>query len=85
VDESSWYPEENWSIDAEWYEVTSGATLRQCDILRGCPVIRLDGTLRWPLEPSAAVSIKIEKYDSIILTQSCDLENSKVEDICWRR
>ncbi len=81
MDESSWYPEEDWSLDAEWYEVTNGATLRQCDILMGCPVIRLDGKLQWPVEPSMTLPIKIETYDSIILTQSCDLENSKVEDI----
>jgi hypothetical protein len=81
VDESSWYPQEDWSLDEKWYEVTSGATLRQCDILMGCPVIRLDGALQWPLTPSTTVRIKVESYDSIILTQSCDLENSKVEDI----
>ena len=66
---------------AEWYEVTDGATLRQCDILMGCPVLRLDGKLQWPVEPSTTLPIKIETYDSIILTQSCDLENNKVEDV----
>jgi hypothetical protein len=81
VDESSWYPEGDWGLDTEWYEVTTGATLRQCDILMGCPVIRLDGGLQWPLTPSTTLRIKIEYYDSVILTQSCDLENSKVQDI----
>ncbi len=80
-DELSWYPEHEWSLDAEWYEVTSSATLRQCDILLACPVLRLDSTLHWPLEPSKALPIKIETYDSIILTQSCDLENRKIEDV----
>src|SRR5271157_131648 len=90
LDELSWYPEQDWSLDTEWYEVTDGATLRQCDILMGCPVLRLDGRLQWPVEPSATLPIRIEKYDSIILTQSCDLENRKVEDvllaqvIAWR-
>jgi hypothetical protein len=81
LDELSWYPEQDWSLDTGWYEVTEGATLRQCDILMGCPVLRLDGRLQWPIEPSTTLPIKIEKYDSIILTQSCDLENSKVEDV----
>ncbi len=80
-DEMAWYPEEEWSVDPEWYEVTSGGTLRQCDILFGCPVLRLTGKLPWPLTPSATLPIKIETYDSIVLTQSCDLENSKIEDI----
>ena len=81
LDEMSWYSRPDWSLDAEWYEVTSGSTLRQCDILMGCPVLRLDGSMRWPIESSASLPIKIETYDSIILTQSCDLENSKVEDV----
>jgi hypothetical protein len=80
-DEMSWYPEQDWSIDAEWYEVTNEGTLRQCDILRSCPVIRLQGKLQWPITASTPIPAKMEKYDLIILTQSCDLENSKVEDI----
>lgn len=80
-DESSWYPDQDWSLDAEWYETTDGATLRQCDIRMGCPVIRVDGGLQWPVEPSTTLPIRIDTYDSIILTQSCDLENRKVEDI----
>ncbi|MGC8638302.1 MAG: hypothetical protein ACP5XB_00310 [Isosphaeraceae bacterium] len=81
LDEMSWYSRQDWSLDAEWYEVTNGSTLRQCDILFGCPVFRLGGSMHWPIEPSESLPIRIEKYDSIILTQSCDLENNKVEDI----
>ncbi len=80
-DEMSWYPVQGWTLDDEWYEVTNGGTLRQCDILRGCPVIRLDGKLQWPIDASSPIPAKFQKYDLIILTQSCDLENSKVEDI----
>jgi hypothetical protein len=80
-DEMAWYPEQEWSLEAEWYEVTSGGTLRQCDVLIGCPVLRLAGKLPYPFTPSATLPIRIDYYDSIILTQSCDLENSKVEDI----
>lgn len=78
VDESSWYPEQGWGHDGEWYEVTNGATLRQCDIIMGCPVIRLDGFVEWPAE---SLDVTADTYDSIVLTQSCDLENSKVEDV----
>ena len=71
----------DWSLDAEWYEVTNGATLRQCDIISGLPRYTPRREIRWPVEPSDRLPVKIETYDSIILTQSCDLENSKVEDI----
>ncbi len=59
----------------------SGGILRQCDILIGCPVLRLAGRLPYPLTPSVPTPIGIEYFDSIVLTQSCDLENHKVEDI----
>lgn len=80
-DEMSWYPEQSWSLDAEWYEITSGSTLRQCDILMGCPVFRFDGTLQWPVDWNKGLPIRVETNDSIILTQSCDLENDKIEDV----
>jgi hypothetical protein len=81
TDESSWYPEGDWSLRSEWYEITSGQTLRQCDILLGCPVLKIAGRMQPPIPQSGTLPIQIERYDSIILTQSCDLENEKVEDI----
>jgi hypothetical protein len=80
-DESAWYPDGDWSPDAGWYEITSGPTLRQCDILMRCPVLRLTGKLQWPVVASDAQRAYFEMYDSINLTQSCDLENQKVEDV----
>jgi hypothetical protein len=81
TDESSWYPEGDWSLRSEWYEIASGQTLRQCDILLGCPVLEIAGRIQRPIPESGTLPIQIERYDSIILTQSCDLENEKVEDI----
>ena len=43
-DETAWYPEQAWSLDPEWYEVTSGGTLRQCDILIGGRFFESPGT-----------------------------------------
>ena len=81
TDESSWYPEGDWGLGFEWYEIVSGETLRQCDILLGCPVLKIAGRLQWPIPRAATLPIQFETYDSIVLTQSCDLENAKVEDI----
>ena len=81
ADELSWYPEGDWSLDAEWYQFADGGLLRQCDILRGCPVIRVAGKLEWPIDTSVPVPIKFDKYDLIVLTQSCDLDNDKVDDV----
>ena len=81
VEESSWNPEGTRSPESDWYEITSGGILRQCDILIGCPILRIAGNLQWPLPQSDALPLQFEKYDSIVLTQSCDLENDKVGDI----
>ena len=81
TEESAWYPEGDWNLDSGWYEITSGEALRQCDILMGCPILRIAGTLQWPIPQAGELPLQFEKYDSIILTQSCDLENEKVEDI----
>jgi hypothetical protein len=81
TEESSWYPEGDWGVESGWYEITTGESLRQCDILMGCPILRIAGKLQWPISQSGTLPLQFEKYDSIVLTQSCDLENEKVEDI----
>jgi hypothetical protein len=81
TEESSGYPDGDGSLESRWYEITSGDTLRQCDILLGCPILKIAGKLQWPIPQSATLSLQFEMYDSVILTQSCDLENEKVEDI----
>jgi len=81
VEESSEYPQGASSPETKWYEITSGRGLRQCDILMGCPILKLAGPLQWPILQAGPLPLQFETYDSIILTQSCDLENEKVEDI----
>jgi hypothetical protein len=81
ADEMAWYPQQDWSLDAEWFEITNGRSLRQCDILRDCPVIRIARKLEWPIDTSTPIPIRFDTYDVVVLTQSCDLENDKVEDI----
>lgn len=65
----------------DWYDVTEGDSLLQGDILRDCPVFAVSGSLSWPLETAADIEIVAKVFDLVVMTQSCDLENDKVEDI----
>ena len=67
--------------DHDWYEVIEGMSLQQGDILRDCPVFAISGSALWPLEVAADVEIEAKVFDLVVMTQSCDLENEKVEDV----
>lgn len=65
----------------DWYDVTEGDSLLQGDILRNCPVFAVSASLSWPLEAAADIDIVAKVFDLVVMTQSCDRENDKVEDI----
>lgn len=52
-----------------WYGLTLGDGLEQGDVLRECPIFR----------PTAADEVQRQRADVIILSQSCDLANDKLE------
>ncbi len=59
--------------DYPWFEVVEGGKLFQGDIIDSCPLI---------IPPSIIenqVSVDIIEYDVIIMSQSCDLINKKLE------
>jgi len=60
-----------------WYEIAEGNSLEQGDILKGCPIIV--PTPVFP--PPTNIIVDVQTFDIIIMTQSCDLENEKVQDI----
>lgn len=66
----------------EWYEVVKGTSLEQGDILFSLdiPVILNSGNLDEPLF-SDNLDVDLESYDIIVLTQSCDLANAKIEHV----
>jgi hypothetical protein len=66
--------------DSDWYEITQGPLLRQGDILFGCPVFTATPNWTWPIPEGAPLDIDFLDLDVVVLTQSCDLENDKVED-----
>jgi len=67
--------------DEDWYERTEGGLLLQGDILMNCPVFSVAGPLSWPLSADAEIEVEAKVFDLVVMTQSCDLENEKVDDI----
>lgn len=63
-----------------WYETIEGADLEQGDLLQNCPTIVFPPDLIWPLHANE-ISVGIRQFHVVILTQSCDLVNDKIEDV----
>jgi hypothetical protein len=63
-----------------WYEVVEGEELEQGDILRSCPVI-LPIANPTPLVAGSIIAADVSTFDVVVMTQSCDLTNDKVQDI----
>ncbi len=61
-----------------WYETISGKALAQGDLLLGCPVPRVQD-YRYP--PPAELDVFLDTHHLVVLSQSCDLENDKVDEI----
>ena len=65
----------------DWYEVTRGSELLQGDLLHNCPIPRVRGLEHWPLRAGQPLEVDIDQEDVIILSQSCDLANDKIQDV----
>ena len=61
--------------------ITPGGSRLQGDILVNCPVFSVSDLFHWPLAANAEIEVEAKLFDLVIMTQSCDLENEKVEDI----
>ena len=58
-----------------FWEAVSETSLRQGDYLLDCPV----PVFQLPLDETGQQTYRVAGYDLIVLTQSCDLENEKIE------
>lgn len=65
-------------MPADWYTVVNGADLHQGDLLLGCTVPKVT-TVQFPLPDELEVTSG--EFDLAVLTQSCDLENDKVDEV----
>ena len=62
--------------DFEWYEIISNSNnLSQGDFINDCPIIKPPKVI----DLHAENDIQIDLINSIIMSQSCDLENNKIE------
>ena len=67
--------------EPDWLEVVEGPGLLQGDLLMNCPVVTVSGDMPFPLPEDFEPAVDVSYYDLVVLTQSCDLHNDKVEDI----
>ncbi len=65
----------------DWYEVTQGGELLQGDLLRACPIPRVLGLEQWPLHAGQPLEVDITPEDVVVMSQSCDLANAKIDDV----
>lgn len=65
---------------SEWYELIEGDALEQGDILASCPVFRPPEDLAAGLEGNQ-IAFEWEERTLVVMSQSCDLANSKVQDV----
>jgi hypothetical protein len=66
--------------DYPWYTVVEGPDLRQGDFLNQCPILipPEDFQIPDPAEP-AEIKVGVQMYDVVIMSQSCDLEQEKLD------
>jgi len=56
-----------------WYEVVEGKELFQGDIIKSCPLVIPPSTME------DGISVDVIEYDVIVMSQSCDLIQKKLE------
>lgn len=73
------------TAEALWYQVVdsnqlaSETLLEQGDILRDCPRFGIEGLDQWPPPDDAEVDVATDLVQAVVLTQTCDLVQKKVE------
>lgn len=65
-------------LSSSWYEVVTGDVLEQGDILTGLPIYTVEYDLGGD---EASAEVRVDVLDVVVLTQSCDLENNKVDTL----
>ena len=71
--------------DKDWFEVVDGAAILQGDVLFRCPVFQPDIIIQWPPTSDNQQGFRVRALDLVVMTQSCDLENDKVQEVLLAR
>lgn len=66
-------------MEYPWYEslLPFSHELLQGDLIPSCPIVVLPKSL----EPNGEIDVDIVEYNVVVVSQSCDLENGKVENV----
>ena len=67
-----------------WYETVQTESLLQGDILFMCPVATVLGPWSFPIDEKQ-ISYELVQMNAIVMTQSCDLENQKIDLVLLAR
>lgn len=65
--------------DYPWYELVAGTELRQGDIFFDCPVLVPASEIPEAESENLTLIADVLTYDVIVMSQSCDLENAKLD------
>jgi hypothetical protein len=65
--------------DYPWYTVVTGPNLLQGDIIYKCPVLVPTGEIPEDGSERDALEAEILTYDVVVMSQSCDLEQEKLD------
>lgn len=69
------------SLSYPWYSIVKGPDLEQGDLIRGCPVIEPIYEPLDPEEETYSLEAKQLNFDIVILSQTCDLINDKIDSV----
>lgn len=64
-----------------WYSCPTGRDITQGDILFDCPISVPVSVATASTAPGAHTEVEIKQYDVVIMSQACDIEQGKVDDI----
>jgi hypothetical protein len=69
------------AMEYPWYGIVEGENLRQGDFLDRCPVLVPKGPIVIESNQTTELQLDgyIEEYDVVIMSQSCDLEQDKLD------
>ncbi len=66
---------------SQWYEIITAEELQQGDLFPTCPVVLTPTTLspQVNVEPPPPIAAQVRVYDVIVMSQSCDLVQRKLD------
>jgi hypothetical protein len=71
--------------ETDWFEVIQDPSLMQGDVLPRCPVFQPKGELIWPVPDENPLGLRADLLHLVVVTQSCDFVNDKVEQVLLAR